>query len=199
MLLKVYGTKRIVTMKPNVPTLYNNWRTSLIYSALWNILALLRYGCSLIHRLIFLAIIVVSCLYNQVEDSICKAKSIHLVLELMNGGDLQKRIKSVTQIKESTGKYYFFQLLLAVQYLHKQGIVHRDLKPENILMSSQDDNAILKVHNIAILAQTSAQRWHQMYYLELDLGFRFIQIRWRRNGMQNILRYATVFGAGSDL
>lgn len=71
---------------------------------------------------------------------------------------MQKRIKSVTQIKESTGKYYFFQLLLAVQYLHKQGIVHRDLKPENILMSSQDDNAILKVHNIAILAQTSAQR-----------------------------------------
>lgn len=86
----------------------------------------------------------------KVEDSICKTKSIHLVLELMNGGDLQKRIKSVTQIKESTGKYYFFQLLLAVQYLHKQGIVHRDLKPENILMSSQDDNAILKISDFGL-------------------------------------------------
>ena len=63
------------------------------------------------------------------EDSFCKSNSIHLVLELMKGGDLQKRIKDQGQMEESTAKYYFIQLVLAVQYLHKQGIVHRDLKP----------------------------------------------------------------------
>ena len=48
-------------------------------------------------------------------------------------------------MKEATAKYYFFQLLKGVEYCHDNGIVHRDLKPENILMSSQDDDAILKV------------------------------------------------------
>ncbi len=79
------------------------------------------------------------------EDSLCKSDSIHLVLELMKGGDLQKRIKDQGQMEESTAKYYFMQLVLAAQYLHQKGIVHRDLKPENILMSSQNENAILKV------------------------------------------------------
>lgn len=63
----------------------------------------------------------------------------------MSGGDLQAKIKSEPQLSESTAKYYFFQLVLAVEYFHKQGIVHRDLKPENILLSSCEEDAILKV------------------------------------------------------
>jgi serine/threonine-protein kinase Chk2 len=67
----------------------------------------------------------------------------------MSGGDLQdkldKLMKQKSRMKEATAKYYFFQLLKGVEYCHDNGIVHRDLKPENILMSSQDDDAILKV------------------------------------------------------
>lgn len=82
----------------------------------------------------------------KVQDIICRSRSIYLILELMSGGDLHSRIKKKSQLRESTAKYYFIQLLLAIEYCHKQGIVHRDLKPENILLSSTDDDAVLKVN-----------------------------------------------------
>lgn len=65
----------------------------------------------------------------------------------MEGGDLYTRVRREQQIPEPTGKYYFLQIALAVEYLHKQGIVHRDLKPENILLSSNKEDAIVKVFN----------------------------------------------------
>lgn len=45
----------------------------------------------------------------------------------MCGGDLQATIRRKKQLKESTAKYFFTQLVLAVQYFHDLGIVHRDL------------------------------------------------------------------------
>lgn len=85
----------------------------------------------------------------------------------MNGGDLQKRIKDGGQMEESTAKYYFIQLVLAVKYLHQQGIVHRDLKPENILMSSQNENAILKVISWSQRAYFSDATLLPIFFLDL--------------------------------
>lgn len=65
----------------------------------------------------------------------------------MEGGDLYTRVRREQRMPESTGKYYFLQIALAVEYLHRQGIVHRDLKPENILLSSSKEDAIVKVTN----------------------------------------------------
>ncbi|XP_055080168.1 serine/threonine-protein kinase Chk2 [Periophthalmus magnuspinnatus] len=69
----------------------------------------------------------------------------YIVLELMEGGELFFRIKSKKQIPEPVAKFYFYQMLLAVQYLHRNGIIHRDLKPENVLLSSSEDFCLIKV------------------------------------------------------
>jgi serine/threonine protein kinase len=45
-------------------------------------------------------------------------------------GDLQQRLNAGDQIVESTVKFYFLQLVLALKFIHDKGIVHRNVKPE---------------------------------------------------------------------
>ena len=37
-------------------------------------------------------------------------------------------------IPETSVKRYIYQLLLALDYMHRNGVFHRDIKPENILL-----------------------------------------------------------------
>ena len=66
-----------------------------------------------------------------------------IVLELVEQGDLFSFIKVKYQqggFNERFARYYFLQLLNAIEYLHEgAGIVHRDLKPENLLLNQQYD------------------------------------------------------------
>jgi len=62
-------------------------------------------------------------------EEICDTPTaMFIVLELMEGGELFDRIKSKGKLSESCAKLIFYQVVLAVHYLHKQGITHRDLK-----------------------------------------------------------------------
>jgi serine/threonine protein kinase len=64
-----------------------------------------------------------------------------IVLELVEQGDLFSFIKAKYQqggFNERFARFYFLQLLSAMEYLHDHAsIVHRDLKPENLLLNSK--------------------------------------------------------------
>ncbi|XP_069850711.1 serine/threonine-protein kinase Chk2 isoform X1 [Dipodomys merriami] len=89
------------------------------------------------------------------------AEDYYIVLELMEGGELFDRVVGNKRLREDTCKLYFYQMLLAVQYLHENGIIHRDLKPENVLLSSQEEHCIIKITDFGqskILGETSLMR-----------------------------------------
>jgi len=60
-------------------------------------------------------------------------KQIHLVLELVTGGELFDKIVEMEYYSESDAAKLIHQLIKIVQFLHTKNIVHRDLKPENLL------------------------------------------------------------------
>lgn len=68
-----------------------------------------------------------SCIIRM-EDICDTPTAVYIILELMEGGELFDRIKSRGRLSESCAKLIFYQVILAVHYLHKEGITHRDLK-----------------------------------------------------------------------
>lgn len=72
-------------------------------------------------------------------------KSIFLVMEKLDGGELFDRIIEQRRFSESEAKVVFRQLMSAVAYLHSKKIVHRDLKPENLMFESKKPNSQIKV------------------------------------------------------
>lgn len=66
--------------------------------------------------------------YEEFDD-------VYLVFDFMES-DLQKVIYSSAKISDDIVKYWMYQLLKTLKYLHSANILHRDLKPSNILVNS---------------------------------------------------------------
>jgi len=55
--------------------------------------------------------------------------NFYLISELLEGGDLHNRLQKVKKFNEQQAATIIKQILMSVNFLHRQGIVHRDLKP----------------------------------------------------------------------
>ena len=76
-------------------------------------------------------------------------RSLYLVMELCNGGEIFDRIIEHIQDKkmysEKDAAKIFEQVMSCIQYCHNKNICHRDLKPENLLYlnaGSEENNRI---------------------------------------------------------
>jgi len=72
---------------------------------------------------------------------------ICFVTEFMMGGDFDNILEIFGRFDENQARFYFAELVLALESIHELGIVHRDLKPGNLLM---DSNGHLKLTDFGL-------------------------------------------------
>ena len=80
---------------------------------------------------------------TKVIDFDEQPQQLSIVMEFLNGEDLDEKIKRNGQLSEKEIRDIFSQTLSAFQYAHEKGIVHRDIKPSNIFILSNGHVKIL--------------------------------------------------------
>lgn len=92
-------------------------------------------------------------------EIILENQKLHLVFEIMkmnlfellnkkdNDYFFKKENNNIKGLSEDIIKVIFYQILLGLDYMHKNNYFHRDLKPENILLN---DNNIVKIADFGL-------------------------------------------------
>jgi len=83
-------------------------------------------------------------LYETFQDH----RSIYLVMELCDGGELFDRIVAAGNFTEVQAAVLMQQAFRPIYYMHQQGITHRDIKPENFILSSKES---IEVANLKLI------------------------------------------------
>jgi len=92
------------------------------------------------------------------------AEELHLVMELMEGGELYERLSQRRQYTEEDAAGAAKQMLTAVAYIHSHHVVHRDLKLENFLYESKGSE------HLKLIDFGFAKVWHGQTMLSKACG-----------------------------
>merc|ERR1740117_620635 len=70
------------------------------------------------------------------------APRLYLIMDYCPGGDMGMALAKHRRFSEDNARVYAAEILLALEYLHKNKIIFRDLKPDNVIFDS-DGHALL--------------------------------------------------------
>jgi len=65
--------------------------------------------------------------------------SLIMVMEHIEGTDLEKILDKSSTLEIKTALKYFKQILSALAFAHQKSVIHRDIRPSNILINLDDD------------------------------------------------------------
>eukprot|EP01040_Poterioochromonas_malhamensis_P002939 gene2939-3126_t len=83
----------------------------------------------------------------------------YLVLELCGNNSMSDLLNQRKRITELETKYYLYQLVNSLQYLHRHLVIHRDLKLGNLFI---DENMKLKVGDFGLAAKLQNETERRM-------------------------------------
>ena len=98
----------------------------------------------------------------KIYDIIENSKNFYIIMELANNGELFKYIVKKKKLDEAEASFFYYQLILGLEAIHKQKIVHRDIKPENLLLK---ENNILTIIDFGL-----SNQYKKNQYLKTSCG-----------------------------
>jgi serine/threonine protein kinase/class 3 adenylate cyclase len=91
----------------------------------------------------------------QIYDYGIDADAPYIVMELLEGEDLQARVTRLGKLPLAAAAGIITQAAKALSAAHASGIVHRDIKPANIFLARSDSEEIVKVLDFGVAALVS--------------------------------------------
>lgn len=89
------------------------------------------------------------------KDSFEENNAFYIVMEFIDGGDLEKKIqqRGNSYMTEREVLFMFVQILSPIAYLHKNKILHRDIKPQNCFITK---HGIAKIGDFGVARSLDA-------------------------------------------
>ena len=81
---------------------------------------------------------------------------VYFLMEYVQGGELFHLIRRVGRLSNDISRFYIAEIVLALEYLHRENIAHRDLKPENIIL---DQFGHVKLIDFGFAKSVDSRTW----------------------------------------
>ena len=92
----------------------------------------------------------------QVHDYGFEGPAPYIVMELLEGEDLNHRLHRVRRMSLHDTARILAQVGKALRKAHEAGIAHRDLKPANLFLARDDDDEVVKILDFGIAKEQNA-------------------------------------------